>query len=165
MAQPIVKIGGHEDPFAMEKEVYWYLNQLGIQENIHLTVIFTSIIPKGFDGLTVSRKILGNGYQVLMVRINKALVERQQQKVLAHEMIHVKQYAKGELKLLKSNTVVWLGKKHRLSKIHHRGPWEKEAYRNDHVLAVQQRQKPDITTLASFKSKADSLVYMREVQH
>jgi hypothetical protein len=162
-AQPIVKIGGTENPMPSERQVRWYLDQLNIKENIHLTVIYTTIIPEGFDGLTICRNVLEkDGYQIIMVRINQDLKERQKQTVLAHEMIHVKQYAKGELKLLEPNTVVWLGKKRQLSNKYHSGPWEKEAYREDKILAVQFQQKPEIT-LAKLKVRTDSLLtYMRK---
>ena len=160
-AQPIVKIGGSENPMLSERQVIWYLDQLNIQENIHLTVIYTPIIPEGFDGLTVCRNVLEkDGYQIIMVRINQDLSERQKKTVLAHEMIHVKQYAKGEIKLLEPNTVVWLGKRRQLTNIYHRGPWEKEAYRGDRILAVQFQQRP-VLNLAKLKDQTDSLITYR----
>lgn len=158
LAQPIVKIGGSENPTVSERQVVWYLNQLNIKENIHLTIIYTSIIPEGFEGLTICRNVLEkDGYQIIMVRIDQELNERQKQTVLAHEMIHVKQYAKGELKLLEPNTVVWLGKRRQLNNMYHRGPWEKEAYKGDRVLAVQFQQKPD-ASLTALETPTDSLM-------
>ena len=56
--------------------------------------------------------------------------------VLAHEMIHVKQYAKGELKdYLRLNSVKWKGKVYDDEKIDYWDhPWEKEAHEKEQVL-------------------------------
>ena len=56
-------------------------------------------------------------------------------KVLAHEMVHVKQIAKGQL-LHDGKKIFWKGKKFypkRMSYYNH--PWEIDAWRNEKVLA------------------------------
>lgn len=53
---------------------------------------------------------------------------------LAHEMVHVKQYAKGQVKASKScKTHYWLGKNVR--KGYYEQPWEIEAFTKERVLA------------------------------
>jgi hypothetical protein len=56
--------------------------------------------------------------------------------ILAHEMVHVKQYAKGELKnMVRSNMVKYLGELYDDEKISYwMHPWEKEARNNESVL-------------------------------
>jgi hypothetical protein len=53
---------------------------------------------------------------------------------LAHEMVHVKQYAKGQIKSSKScKTNYWMGKN--IRKEYFEQPWEIEAYSKERVLA------------------------------
>ena len=53
---------------------------------------------------------------------------------LSHEMVHVKQYAKGQVKSSPScKTRYWMGKKVR--KDYYEQPWEIEAYSKERVLA------------------------------
>ena len=53
---------------------------------------------------------------------------------LSHEMVHVKQYAKGQVKASKScKTHYWMGKNVRKS--YYEQPWEIEAFTKERVLA------------------------------
>ena len=52
--------------------------------------------------------------------------------VLAHEMVHVKQYAKGQLKVAGSR-FQWLGKTHRGG--YYDSPWELEAFGRERLLS------------------------------
>lgn len=61
---------------------------------------------------------------------------------LAHEMIHVKQYAKGQLKLVVSSrgkfSFSWMGKKHIGE--YYDCPWELEAFSRERILANKVAQ-------------------------
>jgi hypothetical protein len=53
---------------------------------------------------------------------------------LAHEMIHVKQYARGQIKSSRScKTHYWMGR--HIRKSYYDQPWEIEAYTKERVLA------------------------------
>lgn len=52
---------------------------------------------------------------------------------LAHEMVHVKQYSLGQLKLNEQNNFVWLGKVH--NNTYYESPWEIEAFKRERILA------------------------------
>lgn len=52
--------------------------------------------------------------------------------VLAHEMVHAKQYAFGQLRVGK-NGYIWLGKKYDVS--YYESPWELQAFSRERVLA------------------------------
>ena len=55
-------------------------------------------------------------------------------RTLAHEMVHVKQYAKGQVKASKScKTHYWMGK--HIRKSYYEQPWEVEAFTKERVLA------------------------------
>lgn len=52
--------------------------------------------------------------------------------VLAHEMVHAKQYAFGQLRV-GENGYIWLGKEHQAS--YYDSPWEIEAFGRERLLA------------------------------
>ena len=54
---------------------------------------------------------------------------------LAHEMVHVKQIAKGQLSLSKRNKNLWFGQ--RILKEYHERPWEQEAFARERLLATR----------------------------
>jgi hypothetical protein len=53
---------------------------------------------------------------------------------VAHEMVHVKQYARGQVKSSKSRkTHYWMGKN--IRKSYYEQPWEIEAFSKERILA------------------------------
>ena len=66
------------------------------------------------------------------IEINKALSREDIIKTLCHEMVHVKQYLKGEL-VEKQCARVWKGKDYTDAE-HTDCPWEIEAYKLEEVL-------------------------------
>jgi len=74
------------------------------------------------------------------IRIDSTQDETAMMETVAHEMVHVKQYAKGELKDFFSTTKVckWQGKKINLSKMNYYDqPWEIEAHGREKGLYIQ----------------------------
>ncbi|WP_277486789.1 hypothetical protein [Catalinimonas alkaloidigena] len=89
-------------------------------------------------GITYVTKSIDAGQviNVFVVRVDARLNEKMQRLVLAHEMIHVKQYVKGELEVLDENEVFWNGRKYYGGNFNSRKtPWESEAYHYDRQLA------------------------------
>ena len=63
-------------------------------------------------------------------------------KTLAHEMVHVKQYATGELKDTTLESVIWLGEYYSCEKIHYYDwPWEIEAAGRETGLYVRYMEE------------------------
>lgn len=77
-----------------------------------------------------------------LITVNKKLNKKTTLIALAHEMVHVKQFAKKELKdYLRSEKVRWKGKIFHLEKIKYWScPWEKEAYKKDKILYEKYKQ-------------------------
>lgn len=71
-----------------------------------------------------------------IIIVNKNLNKKTMLVTLAHEMVHVKQYARGELKdYLRDDVVRWKKKIYRLSEVEYwSSPWEVEAYKKDKIL-------------------------------
>jgi hypothetical protein len=68
------------------------------------------------------------------ILLNRALAKEEQLATLAHEMVHIKQYARKELKMCKGDYYKWMGKKmylpsDKFDKKYKDGrlPWETEA--------------------------------------
>ena len=53
---------------------------------------------------------------------------------LAHEMVHVKQLAKGTLKYRKTGSFVWAGKRYKKTTEYLSRPWEIEAFSRQELL-------------------------------
>lgn len=77
-----------------------------------------------------------------VVSLNNKLNKKTMLIALAHEMVHIKQFARGELKdYMRSDKVKWKGQVFCLSEVEYWScPWEKEAYENDVVLYKKFKQ-------------------------
>ena len=149
-SQPIIRVMGSADSVAVLKEVTQYLEYLDIRENIRLAIIFSRNMPENYAGLTicVNGAHLKNdlGYLNLKVYLDARQPKSLQRIVLAHEMIHVKQYAKRELTVTSNREVIWKGQKYSSHNAEHGDPrpWEREAYRNDIRLVKYCKEQSKI---------------------
>jgi hypothetical protein len=149
-SQPIVKVIGSADSVTVLKQVAQYSAYLDIRENVRLAVIFPRTMPKNYAGVTICvngadwKKDIG--YLVVKVYLDAGQSELLQRIVLAHEMIHVKQFAKRELIVNSKQEVVWKGQKYFSHNAEHddKRPWEREAYRNDARLAKHCKEQSEI---------------------
>jgi len=157
VAQPVIRICGDADVLHVTAQVKRSLAYLKIQGNIYLDIVFSKRMPKQLKGLTIKVPVpdtAGDHLGIIRVRINAGLDERQRCKVLAHEMIHVKQYVKGNLRMLGNHRVIWKGKKYTYQNREHRkNPWELEAYRYDQYLAKVLWEMPPLTYPLASTSK------------
>lgn len=60
---------------------------------------------------------------------------------LSHELIHLKQYYKGEMKLINKGTIpIWKGDTINIKNYTYENrPWEKEAYENQHKIGTEMK--------------------------
>lgn len=159
-SQPIVKIIGSADSETLSKQVAQYIEYLDIRENVRLAVIFSRTMPENYIGLTKCENGTESKNDIAYLNIKVYLDARQpivrQRIVLAHEMIHVKQYAKGELVVTNRREVMWKGQKYSSHNAEHNDPrpWEREAYRNDIRLVKYWKEQSEIFPT----SKTDAFV-------
>ena len=87
-------------------------------------------------GLTKSTGMRGGITQLskyeLSIAIDSRLNMETMLTVLAHEMVHAKQYALGQLRV-GENGYIWLGQEYETS--YYESPWEIEAFSRERVLA------------------------------
>lgn len=144
-SQPVINVGGSKNPLMIKQQVRLFLNHLDIRENLYLTILFSTKMPKRLKGYTVSDPSPEpDKYQLIRIMIDARMDRRKQLLVLAHEMIHVKQYAKKELKVLDGQRVMWKEKEYFASRgSNHHMPWEEEAYHADLILVREVKSSPN----------------------
>jgi len=69
---------------------------------------------------------------VVVVKPRRSLIELGS--TLAHEMVHVKQLAKGQLKTRKTGSYVWAGKRYSKKTEYLSMPWEIEAFSKQELI-------------------------------
>lgn len=126
-------IGGrkHKRELA-ETVVAWCINKLlSRYRTLDVTVKLTNCFnTHGAYGYCLS--ITDREFEI---EVDKTLSLREFIETLCHEMVHVKQYAKGEMKELSSGQIRW--KKKVFGDIaYDKAPWEKEAFRLEKSLAL-----------------------------
>ena len=109
-SQPQVKVYRATDPYAVHQQVQSYLHYFDVTEDILLTVTYSSKIPKGIKGMTYCVETVHPlPYRIIKIRVSNQLSTKVRERILAHEMVHVKQYVKGELSFPSLKTVRWKG--------------------------------------------------------
>lgn len=77
------------------------------------------------------------GDKEISIAVDSALALPQMLMTLAHEMVHVKQYVRGQYRgeLSRNGKMkrIWLGKSYSVA--YHKRPWEREAFRREGELA------------------------------
>lgn len=116
----------------------------GIQElNIDsVIIVIKPLIDKQVllpGDLETKAYIKGSGYQYLIF-IGKYSREENIQ-TLSHELIHLKQYYKGEMKIVnQGKTPIWKGDTINIKDYTYENrPWEKEAYENSNDLSTKMK--------------------------
>jgi len=109
-----------------------YVSNLMVSLNIHrftsraVNIEFLKTLDGDAQGLCNGDK------QVALISINKSIPFLRQMQALAHEMVHAKQFLRGELNYIE-NQLSWQGKA--AAKVAYMSqPWELEAYRLERDL-------------------------------
>jgi hypothetical protein len=119
-------------PEFLEKTAKFYAKELNIHKSKYTICIVTdkSIIEDGNNGLCAK-----TGDKEITIGLYSRLGVAKMMTTLAHEMVHAKQLARGQLKAeIKRGKAVhhWLGKKMNLDYLDR--PWEREAFMRQSTL-------------------------------
>jgi hypothetical protein len=95
-----------------------------------LTIYTMSGLRKreGYNGVVAQ-----TGDREITMMVDSRLGEGDLIQCVAHEMVHVKQIAKGQLTMDKFSRQLWLGQ--RVNKVYYERPWEQEAFARERLLA------------------------------
>ena len=112
------------------------IEQLGLTNSRKAVLVkVTDDIPDGMEGATLDIE-LADCYLVLIKtpkRLSKiALLNAAT--TLTHEMVHVRQLAKGMLKFLPNNGRIWMGKRYNKKTYYLDQPWEIDAFARQEIL-------------------------------
>ena len=112
------------------------IEQLGLTNSRKAVLVkVTDDIPEGMEGATLDIE-LADCYLVLIKtpkRLSKiALLNAAT--TLTHEMVHVRQLAKGMLKFLPNNGRIWMGKRYNKKTYYLDQPWEIDAFARQEII-------------------------------
>lgn len=133
-----LSIKGKNDKIT-KKEVKYMLHFFGnvllgkrLSKNIFIQVDFTSLGP-ALWGLSspIDDERYSRDFSIL---VDPKLSRIKQIATLAHEMVHIMQFAKGQFKLLHGDNYRWMGKKVTI-KEYKDMPWEIEARKSESYLS------------------------------
>jgi len=116
----------------VETCLQFFRNELKLQNSRYSLIVVPDRGMSVRDGIRGS--VFKLGPTVIGMNIDTALDTERLIIALAHEMIHVKQYARGQITHGKNlNSKFWMGKKFRGH--YYDLPWEVEAFSKERVLA------------------------------
>jgi hypothetical protein len=112
------------------------INQLGLTRSRRAVLIkVTDEIEEGMQGATLNIEI-ADCYLVLIrqpKRVTKASL-LEMGTTLAHEMVHVRQLAKGQMKFLPNQARIWMGKRYNKRTHYLDQPWELDAFARQEIV-------------------------------
>jgi hypothetical protein len=112
------------------------IGQLGLTRSRRAVLVkITPDVPDGMEGATMHIEV-ADCYLVLIKqprRLSKSSLLNMAT-TLAHEMVHVRQLAKGQLKYLSSQTKIWMGRRYTKKTSYLDQPWEQDAFARQEMI-------------------------------
>ncbi len=112
------------------------IKQLGLEKSKRAVLVrVTDDIEPGMHGATLHIEI-ADCYLVLLRKPKRltpaALINMST--TLAHEMVHVRQLAKGQMKFAKNQARIWMGKRYSKNTHYLDQPWELDAFARQEII-------------------------------
>ena len=112
------------------------ITQLGLDNSKKAVLVkVTDDVDAGFQGATLHIEV-ADCYLVLIKKPKrltaKALIDIST--TLAHEMVHVRQLAKGQMKFAKNQARIWMGKLYSKKTKYLDQPWELDAFARQEII-------------------------------
>jgi hypothetical protein len=117
-----------------------YLMGKKLAENVNLTIDFEKFEPSCKEYAYCDWVDDNHRSRVFVITINRNLSKKETLLALAHEMVHVKQYAKGELKDIfrPVKMTKWMGESFPENSVDYwDSPWEWEAFGREKGLYIK----------------------------
>lgn len=112
------------------------IDQLGLTKSRKAVLIkVTKDVPDNMSGATMD--ITAADCYLVMIKPPKRLTHAtllDMALTLAHEMVHVRQFAKGQLKFAKGSTRIWMGKTYTKKTKYLDQPWEIDAFARQEII-------------------------------
>lgn len=112
-------------------------NYFEFSSDVYIIIVISPKLPNRVDGYTLYEDHLNQeGIKQFFIKISSKLSLKRQLAVIAHEMVHVKQFLSGELIKQQDQCYQWKG--HKCLNTNHLDyldrPWEQEAIRMQYDL-------------------------------
>ena len=112
------------------------IGQLGLSRSRRAVLVkITPDVPEGMEGATMYIDV-ADCYLVLIKqpwRLSKISLLNMAT-TLAHEMVHVRQLAKGQLKYLPREAKLWMGRRYTSKTLYLDQPWEQDAFARQEMI-------------------------------
>ena len=113
-----------------------FIKQLGLTNSKRAVLVkVTKDLDKDFQGATMNIEVAD--CMIVLIKPPKRLTPMSLMDMsgtLAHEMVHVKQLAKGQMKLLPNKARMWKGKRYSKKTKYLDMPWEIDAFSKQELL-------------------------------
>jgi len=113
-----------------------FIEQLGLTNSKRAVLVkVTKDLDKDFQGATMNIEVAD--CILVLIKPPKRLTPMRlmdMSSTLAHEMVHVKQIAKGQMKLLPNEARMWKGKRYSKKTKYLDMPWEIDAFSKQELL-------------------------------
>jgi len=113
-----------------------FIAQLGLTNSKRAVLVkVTKDLDKDFQGATMNIEVAD--CMIVLIKPPKRLTPMSLMDMsitLAHEMVHVKQLAKGQMKLLPNKARMWKGKRYSKKTKYLDMPWEIDAFSKQELL-------------------------------
>lgn len=113
-----------------------YIKQLGLANSKRAVLVkVTKDLEEDFQGATLN--IEAADCMMVLIKSPKRLTPSSllnMASTLAHEMVHVKQLAKGQMKFLPNQARIWKGKRYSKKTKYLDMPWEIDAFSRQEIL-------------------------------
>jgi hypothetical protein len=113
-----------------------FIEQLGLTNSKRAVLVkVTKDLDKDFQGATMNIEVAD--CMIVLIKPPKRLTPMSLMDMsgtLAHEMVHVKQLAKGQMKLLPNEARMWKGKRYSKKTKYLDMPWEIDAFSKQELL-------------------------------
>jgi hypothetical protein len=103
-------------------------------------------VTNDFDGDSIGMALrveAADCFLILLRPPKRATLETMKNltKILAHEMVHVRQIARGMLKYAKNRDPIWMGKRYSKKTPYYDQPWEIDAYSKEELIMRRAIEK------------------------
>lgn len=113
-----------------------FIEQLGLTNSKRAVLVkVTKDLDKDFQGATMNVEVAD--CMIVLIKPPKRLTPMSLMDMsgtLAHEMVHVKQIAKGQMKFLPNEARIWKGKRYSKKTKYLDMPWEIDAFSRQELL-------------------------------
>ncbi len=109
-----------------------------LSNNVHVTIISQDFVTNTW-GICSPMDFDYKNHREFEILLNRKISKKKQLITLCHELVHLKQYARNELRDTDRKGILWLGKQYSISekfnlKEYLSRPWEAEANQKETVL-------------------------------